>query len=217
MSAQSKSMANRVYEEMKTAILYGYPNFKPGDLLNENRLAEMFNVSKTPIREALSRLRYENLVEVIPYKGYFVTNLTHQDLTDLFELRHILEISAVELAVANITPQQLSELESLTDIEKILYDEDISLSFRKLNLRFHTLIAEASGNKWMAKTIKNVVEQMQRSMFQIITQEDLQAMFEDHRLLVEALHKRDVEEVKRLVELQIEHAKSRVMQYRKVL
>ena len=213
---KTKSRAEYVFHQMKIAILYGYPNFMPGDFLNENKLAEYYKVSKTPVREALSRLRYENLVEVIPYKGYFVKNLSYDDLVDLFELRLILETSAVELAVKKITAEQLEKLESLTNQENVMRDkeEDVSLKFRKINLEFHRLVAEASGNKWLADVIKQVVEQMQRALFHRISESELGEMFQDHRDLLEAVKQKDAELAKDIMKKQIDNAKLRVFRYR---
>ncbi|WP_134702798.1 GntR family transcriptional regulator [Ammoniphilus sp. YIM 78166] len=214
-TTKSQSRADMVYAEMKKAILYGYPNFMPDDFLIENKLAEYYNVSKTPVREALSRLRYESLVEVIPYKGYFVTNLSYQDLVDLFELRLILETNITGLAAQNITSQQLEELEGLTDQGIIDLRENLSLQFRKLNFEFHSIIADASGNKWMADVFKQVVQQMQRSLFHKINEKDLDELFEEHRELLAFLRDRDSQGALELVRMQIEKAKERVFQSRK--
>jgi DNA-binding GntR family transcriptional regulator len=208
---KTTSRADDVFNQMKTAILYGYPNFMPGDFLNENKLAEYYKVSKTPVREALSRLRFENLIEVIPYKGYIVSNLSYNDLVDLFELRLILETRAAELAVQKMTSEELKRLEELTVLRNIVNNEDdLSLQFRKINLEFHRLIAEASGNKWLAEMIKQVVEQMQRALFHKISESVLEELFDEHKELLEAFRQKDVEKVKIITKSQIDQAKARV-------
>jgi DNA-binding GntR family transcriptional regulator len=208
------SRAEDIYFQMKTAILYGYPDFFPGDILNEARLAEFYKVSKTPVRETLNRLRHENLVEVIPYKGYLVTNLSYNDLIDLFQLRLILEPGAVEMAVRNITNHQLDRLKRMTyqdDIEKI---EDSSLYFRKLNLEFHTLIAQSSGNKWLTDSVRQVLEQMQRALFHDVSKSELEPLHRKHWELVTAMQQRDSELATKLMKSEIEEAKIRILRYR---
>jgi DNA-binding GntR family transcriptional regulator len=210
-SNKTKSRADEVFDQMKTAILYSHPNFMPGDFLNENKLADFYKVSKTPVREALSRLRFDNLIEVIPYKGYIVNNLSYNDLVDLFQLRLILEVSAAELAVEKMTSEELKKLEDLTNLSTIINEEEeLSLQFRKINLEFHRLIAEASGNKWLAEMIKQVVEQMQRAQFHKISESMLETLFNDHKEILEAFKQRDVEQVKSVMKKQIDQAKSRV-------
>lgn len=211
-----KSRAEDVYFQLKTAILYGYSGFLPGDILSEAKLAEFYKVSKTPVRETLNRLRHENLVEVIPYKGYLVTNLSYNDLVDLFQLRIIVEVGAVGLAVRNITNHQLDILERMTyqSDNKI---EDTSLHFRKLNLEFHTLIAQSSGNKWLTDSVRQVLEQMQRALFHDVHESELEHLNQMHLELVNTMKKRDVGLAIKLMESEIEEAKNRILRYRNEL
>ena len=79
----------RLYQEIKRDILSGV--FRMGDRLPVEALAAQHRVSKTPVREALSSLEHEGLVQIVPRVGYFVAQLTVQDVQELFQLRLILE------------------------------------------------------------------------------------------------------------------------------
>jgi DNA-binding GntR family transcriptional regulator len=88
---------NDLYEQLKEmAVLY---TIRPGERVNELELAEKFDVSRTPLREALNRLVAESLLNFVPNRGFFVRELHRQDIFDLFELRRSIEASAVQLAV----------------------------------------------------------------------------------------------------------------------
>ena len=107
------SAAARVYRILKERILMcDYP---PGSSLNEGRLAEQLEVSKTPIREALAMLVHEGFVEVLPRQGYRVTDLTIADVQEIFNLRLLLEPAAAGMAAEHATAEQLQALRALTD------------------------------------------------------------------------------------------------------
>jgi DNA-binding GntR family transcriptional regulator len=207
------SRSEHVYKELKIAILYGFPGFVPGSMLNENKIAEYFNVSKTPVRESLNRLRNENLVDVIPYKGYLVSNPSINELIDQFQLRIILETAAVELVTKNISDTQLEDLRYLTTKSSFI-DEDFKLGFRKINLEFHTQLAVASGNKPLADVIKQVLEQMQRALFHNVSESEIEKHNQEHRELLDAIEKKNVELATKLIKQQIEFSKNRIFNYR---
>jgi DNA-binding GntR family transcriptional regulator len=128
---KQKSRPESVYQYLKEKIIYD--EFPPGTLLREGELATELEVSKTPVREALNGLKYEGLVEVIPYKGYIVSQLSFQDLKDLFELRIIFETAAVELAIQNITNKQFEQLKKLAVKEFNVDSNEARKEFMKIN------------------------------------------------------------------------------------
>jgi len=106
-----ESLRSQAVAFLRDAILSG--QFKPGAVLNEKELADRLRVSKTPIREGLSLLEHEGLVQTIPRRGYIVTPITVQHIHELFDLRIILESAAVERAALVITDEQIQALNTL--------------------------------------------------------------------------------------------------------
>lgn len=208
------SRSEYVYRELKKAILYGFSGFLPGNLLNENKLAETWNVSKTPVREALNRLRNETLVEVIPYKGYLVSNPSVKELIDLFQIRLILESASVELATVNITDAQLDELRQLTLQSPLEPTDDFKLNFRKANLEFHTKVAEASGNPLLANLVKQNLEQMQRALFHNVSESEIDHHHQEHRELINALEEKNIKLAVDNIKKQIQLSKERIFNFR---
>jgi len=109
-----QAMPQRLYAAVKHAILTG--RLAPGGRLVEGVLCEEFQVSRTPLREALNRLAQEGLLVLNPYKGYSVTPLTVTHFRELCELRRILEPGAAALAARRSTPQLVAELEAVAEI-----------------------------------------------------------------------------------------------------
>jgi GntR family transcriptional regulator, rspAB operon transcriptional repressor len=133
--------------------------FKPGAVLNEKELAERLGVSKTPIREGLSLLEHEGLVQTIPRRGYIVSPITVQHIHDLFDLRIILEPAAAERAALRITDDQVHALSAL--VPDVMPVSDMTKWLNR-NVEFHYAVAFISGNERLARLIKRLLEEMQR-------------------------------------------------------
>jgi DNA-binding GntR family transcriptional regulator len=106
-----RKVTDWVYEELKSAIVD--LRLAPGEPLREATLADRLGVSKTPIREALTRLEQEGLVETTSFKGAVVTRYSRQDLVEIYELRELLENAAVRAAAQTMTEPDLNRLEHI--------------------------------------------------------------------------------------------------------
>ncbi|MGD8752111.1 MAG: GntR family transcriptional regulator, partial [Anaerolineales bacterium] len=132
-----KISKHRIHKELRRAIIMGH--YRPGERVNVDTLAESYNTSVTPVRDALQMLSQEGLVTIKPRSGYYVTRITLKEINDLFDLRMILEIAAVERAVSRINQDQISELKSIhagyTGDDDESYDR-----YTDENRRFHYLL-----------------------------------------------------------------------------
>jgi len=108
-----RKVTDWVYEELKAAIVE--LRLAPGNPLREATLAEQLGVSKTPIREALTRLEQEGLVETTSFKGAVVSDYSRQDLTEIYELRELLETAAVRIAAESMDDEARARLERISD------------------------------------------------------------------------------------------------------
>src|ERR1700744_3120764 len=100
-----------VVKMLSAAILSG--KYKPGDRLNESQIARELNISRIPVREALSQLQEQGLVQNRERRGMFVTDLGAEDVAQISSLRLILEAEALILTAARLTPDTLAQLEGL--------------------------------------------------------------------------------------------------------
>ena len=175
-----------IYTEVRRAIIMGY--HKPGKRLNVDELAKHYNTSITPVRDALQMLNQEGLVTVKSRSGYFVTRITLKELRDMFELRNILELAAIEHAVDRITDEQLAALQNVhagyTDDDDESYDR-----YTDENRRFHYLLAEASDNQELARSLGHLLDRLARYM---VLRHAGKTLEETHARITEQLQNRDL-------------------------
>ncbi len=152
---ESKLLVNRVYEELLNAIIQG--RFRPGEALREDRIASMLGASRTPVREALARLEREGFVAK-DGRSYVVTPITKDDVIQLYEERIPLEAMAAKLAAIRATEDQLVKMGNAIDMirAEVMQPNPNPVKLAELNGKFHDLVAEASGNKYIAATLRQI-------------------------------------------------------------
>ncbi|GIM96325.1 GntR family transcriptional regulator [Paractinoplanes toevensis] len=141
----------QVIQSLRDEILSGA--ITSGTRLGEAELAGRLSVSRTPVREALSRLAAEGLVELTPHRGARVASWSEEQLREIFELRLRLEPYAVRQAVPRLNAHQLDELDELA--EAMIRYRDVG-RLVELNRRFHGMFIEAAGSPPLAGALKAV-------------------------------------------------------------
>lgn len=175
---------------MRRSIIMG--SRKPGERLDVEELAQRFETSVTPVRDALQMLSQEGLVSIRPRSGYFVTRITLKQLRDMMDLRKTLELAAIERVALRITDEQLIEL--CTVHAGYTGDDDLSYErYTDENRRFHYLVALASGNLEMAEMIAHLHDRLARFM---VLRRAGKSQEITHALIVNALQAHDVEAAK---------------------
>lgn len=190
------------YQKIKELIVS--LKLEPGEQVDEAGMAEMLSIGRTPIREALFRLNAENLIGVLPGRGFFVSEITLNNLRDLFESMLILERSAVALAARRIQPGQIENLKRINSNLSQAWLERDFLSVTLLNSQFHRTIYRAAENAFLHTYLDNLQNQSQRLAFMCFSKDissyDMQSHAElaikDHQSLIELLEKgNDIEAV----------------------
>ena len=128
----------------------------PGARVTETELAEQFNVSRTPIREALQKLEVEGLVQVKPKQGCFIRSVDIESISNYYDVRVALESMAIELACKNM---QKSEIQALADIwapDNIKQGIDYPEKIKEVEEAFHMSLAEGSGNPVLTQYLNDV-------------------------------------------------------------
>lgn len=184
---QKEVLRDKIFELVKGWILDG--TLEPGERIVESVLARQINVSRAPLREALWLLAHEGLVELRPHQGAFVTELSLQDLAEIFELREVLETYAAKRIRATLTPAKKQSLElALQDLEEAGRARDVN-SFSAADFRFHKALWELAGNRHLQDLLSEVAA---RFFYKLIR--DLppgapfpfEEMVAEHRTLVRA-------------------------------
>jgi DNA-binding GntR family transcriptional regulator len=166
-ASNSSTLAERVYQQLKRDIIRGV--FQPGEAINEKVLARKYRSSRTPVRESVMRLQQENLVHLVPNKGYFVSHLTIHELNEMYEYRAELEGYSAELAALRWSDQSLMEkLATLAHIQYRTDDRGSYEHFIEADTEFHLGIARLTRNRLVLRAVNDVRCHMERIMYAAI-------------------------------------------------
>jgi DNA-binding GntR family transcriptional regulator len=150
--AATRLVAERAYVELRDRIVTLH--LPPGTVLREDELMSEMGIGRTPLREAVKRLALENLVEVQPRRGTFVSAVEAADIQNITEVRAELEAYAAELAALRLDPDTSAKAEALLhDIESLDGAGDPDLLMR-MDERIHRFIWEAAHNPYLAQTLE---------------------------------------------------------------
>lgn len=187
---EAKSLSQGVYTRLKWEILDMM--IQPGALLTEQSLAVQYQTSKTPVREALNRLVSEELVTVMPHKGYVVSDISYGELLEIFQFREILEAAAVELAMQNATVQQMNELELLANkMPETFSESEIPRANSLLNNQFHMYLVSISNNALFMQTYEQIMERLYRVLLKDTQKNRASAIRTEHTELVSLMRSGD--------------------------
>lgn len=156
---KTEPLIDSVYSRLRDLILANV--LRSGQKLVDRDLAEQLGVSRTPVREALGRLAMMGLVESRSRRGYYVSQYTAEQMTDLYEFRKILEVNAARLAADNAQPSHLREFERILIESKTLAANPTNHAKSvELDLEIHGLVARASGNESLHRAIQNLMDKV---------------------------------------------------------
>ena len=186
-----------VLERLRALILTG--EYGPDERLVEEQLAERLGVSRTPVRQALTMLEAEGLVEIAPNRGATVCSFSIEDVWDIYDLRAVLEGHAARRAAGRIATSELARLRELTGKMEGLagrfedHEEEIR-TLVGLNQEFHGIIVEASRNRRLQRLINRTVEiPLMFKAFFWYTPHERVISNHYHRQILEALEKGDAD------------------------
>ncbi len=144
--------AERAYSQIKKQIVTTL--MTPGSVISEAQLMDDLDLGRTPIREAIKQLQAENLVTVTPRRGMFVADITVTDLSQIFEVRVVIEALAARLATDRITPDQFIELRRFAQEYQLASLDDKAVLIQ-LDEAFHGLLGKAAHNKFLEKDLRH--------------------------------------------------------------
>ncbi len=197
----------RLRQEILTCIL------PPGQVVSERELAGRYDMSKTPVREALTQVCHDGLVQRLPGRGYMVAPVTIKDVRDLFDLRLVLEVAAAERAARHPSPALVSVLKTMANVSYSLTDPETQTSFLKTNRDFHLALAEAAENRRLVETLEKLLIEMDRLFYLGLRLRDSsEEMRQEHRQVVAAVERGDVEEVRETIARQILTSQDRILE-----
>ncbi|MGQ9629245.1 MAG: GntR family transcriptional regulator [bacterium] len=200
-----QSLTDRIYEILKDRIIRG--ELEHGTRLIEEDIAREFGVSRTPVREAINRLKASGLVNALPRRSVYVAKLTPQDITDISDLREVLERFAAELALPNWGEEDTRNLNEIAErCLSALAEGDIALCF-ELDSQFHQYIAKRSGNRYLLSVLEGLDDYIQFARWLGCDRKEIiEKSLLEHRKIVSALSKQNVDGALKLMSRHIQRA-----------
>jgi DNA-binding GntR family transcriptional regulator len=184
---EDQTSKNVIYVELRRSIIMRH--LDPGERFDVEALAQQYKTSVTPVRDALQMLSQDGLVNIKPRSGYFVARTTLKQLRDLLDLRHILEVAAVERAAVKITREQIADLRAVhagyTGDDDESYDR-----YTDENRKFHYCLAKASGNHELTQLMGRLHDRLAPFM---VMRHGGRTQVATHNRIIDALEAHDLD------------------------
>ncbi len=188
----AKSLATQVTEFIRDAIVEG--RYPLGEALSELKLAAEFNVSRTPVREALTTLQAQGLIEIRPQSGSFVFMPSEEDVGELAEFRRVMEVTALRFCFARRREEALRQMRDAVEDMQRAQDADDHLAVARADTAFHQAIAENSANEYLVGAYRLMSGRVAalRTHNLLSTGKVRDSSLSEHRALVTAFAKGDL-------------------------
>ncbi len=184
------SLHDQLVGRLRDLIVQG--DLAPGSRVPERELCERYNVSRTPLREALKVLASEGLLELPPNRGAMVSRLTLADVEEMFPVMGALEALAGELAASRIGEEALAEVRALHYQMVLHYKRGELAPYFRLNQRIHELILEAADNGVLANLYRGLAGRIRRARYQAnLSPERWASAVAEHEEILAKLEARD--------------------------
>lgn len=194
-------LKDKVYDGLKSAILSMNVYADPEETrLDERQLSEEFGVSRTPVREAITRLEQEGFVKVIPRRGAFVVRKTKAEILEMITVWAALESMAARLITERASDREIASLRKMFatfDNNRVQATID---EYSESNIEFHQAILSMSKCELLNQMVENLLAHMRWIRMRTIAEDDRASRsIIDHMNIIEALEQRDAELAERLV------------------
>lgn len=207
LSEPAVPSSERVYQALKHRILAGM--LEPGSRLVELRLAHDFQVSRTPVREALKRLTAEGLVRVDPVRGIVVSDVDAAELEEIYVVREVLDGLAARLAASRVSSTDLTRLRLLTDMMRDSIESGHWETMVQANIKFHDVLHHAAGNERLRHLTRNLLDFVRRfSTHAFASEERATEVLAEHEAITHALEERDPDLAERVAREHVAAARS---------
>ncbi len=204
------NLRQMVYERLRREIITC--ELPPGMPLSEFDLAEKYATSKTPVREALTSLQADALVDYLPNRGFMVSVISVKDVQEIYEARIHFEAMLLRLAVQRITEAEIRALESTQEVTYDPHDVASMEPYFQANYTFHMTIAAASRNSRLISRYRSLLDEAQRLIYMDIMNTNVMPIWHrSHQRFIDAIRARDEAAAVATLEEVMENGKRRVM------
>jgi DNA-binding GntR family transcriptional regulator len=199
-------LTDQVYDILKEAILS--LSLEPGERLVESKLAKELGTSTTPVRGALARLKHDNLVEIVPYKGAHVSKIDSRNVEEIFEVRIVLETAMIREYARVCSAKDTKEAEDLLEAMRQAYKCGEMQSYLKPSRDFHYLFIKRCGNQIMIEILRAFEQDLERVRITAIRDlENVPALIKDYEIILDALRTGDPDKADKALRVHLERTR----------
>ncbi len=192
VSLAPRALYEEVAESLRQRIFSR--ELAPGSWIDELKIAAAYGISRTPLREALKVLATEGLVTMKVRRGAYVTEVSEQDLAEVYHLLSLLESDAAAVVATQASAAQMDELQHLhQQLEAAaLPGQEDREGFFKINEQFHMRLLEIANNRWCRQTVADLRKVMKLNRHNSLLKSGrIEQSLREHRAVMEALTARD--------------------------
>lgn len=200
---QRENTHDEIYEKIFVAILEH--RLHPGTKLVEERLAEIFGVSRARVREVLARLAHEQIVEMIPQRGAYVAKPSIEQALDVFEARRLIEPAVLRRLIETLTPEKLARLRQHQELEVDARRREDKRAVVRLSGEFHSLAAELAGNTALARSMRELSVLTCLMIFLYDAPTSTSCRADEHSQIIDAIARRDPARAEKLMLEHLDH------------
>jgi DNA-binding GntR family transcriptional regulator len=201
-----QSLTSAVADKLRDKIVRG--EIPEGEQLRQDAIAQEFQVSRIPVREALRQLEAEGLITIILHRGAVVSSLSPTDIKDIFEMRALLESEVLRASIPKLTEEHLHAAEEvLKRYEKSLWTEEDISEWGRLNWEFHSALYAGADRPQFLSVIRTLNYQCERYIrLQLYLTRAMERAREEHRTLLNLCRERKTAEAVDLMGRHIRYA-----------
>lgn len=191
-----KMSTEEIYNILKQEILS--LKILPGELISENDISKRFNISRTPVRSAFSKLSTDKLIEIRPQKGTYVSLLDFELIKQLIYMRTVLEINVVSLAMEYINQEVINEFENNLARQKMfLNNQTKSEDFFLIDSQLHEICFKITDKERLWDIIQDFqVHYTRFRILDIVVTKKFEKLYEEHCMFVDIIRNKQIDEVK---------------------
>lgn len=203
------ALSTDLFSNLRKDILQG--KLRQGEKLTEQQICDEYNISRTPVREALKQLELEGLIETIPNRGAFVIGFSSQDISDMYELRKSYEVLAVKWAIERITKEEFEKLEEAFEFMEFYTQKKDVEKMLNINMNFHELIYRASHNRMLEHVLSSyqIYIKQSKTTRSDVSDRYLDEVLAEHQAIFEAFKNKDIDAGVAAVSKHLDNAKLR--------
>jgi DNA-binding GntR family transcriptional regulator len=203
---ERQSLREQIANTLRAAVVSG--EMRPGVLYSVPSLAAQFEVSATPVREAMLDLAKEGLVESVRNKGFRITEMTDQQLDEITELRALIEVPTVARLAETIDPAEVAELRPLAEEICQAANAGDLIGYIEADRQFHLALLELNGNRRLVEVVSELRGQTRLyGLSKLVREQRLISSAEEHLEILDALGAHDRERCEEVMRRHIRHVR----------